>query len=119
MDRWGERVTTFVEDCSADGDLEMFSALVGSLGVGFIVEDAWDRDAEDASSAAERAEVTGRVLAAVGQLPERQRELLRHHYFLHRPFADLVVEWRVSKGRISQLHTEALMRLKGALADFS
>ena len=53
---------------------------------------------------------------AVGQLPERQAAILRWHYVDGVSFTDIATRLGVTKGRVSQLKTEALARLRANLA---
>jgi len=48
-------------------------------------------------------------------LPERERELIRRHYDEHVEFQQIAAEWGVTKGRVSQLHAQALQRLRQLL----
>ncbi len=49
---------------------------------------------------------------AIDQLPERERHIVREHYFKGVRFKDLSAELGVSEPRISQLHTRAMQRLR-------
>jgi len=48
-------------------------------------------------------------------LPERERELIRRHYDEHVEFQQIAAEWGVTKGRVSQLHAQALQQLRQLL----
>jgi RNA polymerase sigma factor for flagellar operon FliA len=54
---------------------------------------------------------------ALACLPERQRELIELHYFGHMPFKDIAARVGLTKGRISQLHAEALKTLRRHLGE--
>lgn len=110
-----ERVRYLTEGADDDDALDFFSGLIGALGIGFMVSDAWDAASEDACKVAERSEISCRLLSALDKLPERHRELLRHHYFLHQPFVALATDWGLTRGRVSQIHREALTHMKLAL----
>ena len=49
-------------------------------------------------------------------LPERERELIRRHYEDQVEFQQIAAEWGLTKGRVSQLHAQALGRLRKLLA---
>ena len=51
------------------------------------------------------------------ELPDRERSILQHHYLEGINFDDLSKLLRLSKGRISQIHHQALRRLKHRLAE--
>jgi RNA polymerase sigma factor for flagellar operon FliA len=55
--------------------------------------------------------------AAVERLPQRERELIRAHYYEQREFQEIAVEWAVTAGRISQLHGRAINQLRALLAE--
>ena len=57
-----------------------------------------------------------RVSALVGQLPPPQQRVLREHYVHDRPFEEVARCLGVSRGRISQIHRQALDALHQALA---
>lgn len=40
------------------------------------------------------------------------------HYFQYVPFKDIALQMGVTKGRVSQMHREALMRLRAGLRDW-
>jgi len=49
----------------------------------------------------------------VERLPERERQLMQMHYFDHLDFAHIAAAMGVSRPRVSQLHAQALARLRG------
>jgi RNA polymerase sigma factor FliA len=51
----------------------------------------------------------------VDQLPGRERELIRRHYFDHCEFRVIARELTVTPGRVSQLHAQALLRIRDLL----
>ena len=52
---------------------------------------------------------------AVRNLPSRERTLITQHYFDGMPFEEMAQAWTLSRGRVSQLHKQALMSLRAAL----
>ena len=54
---------------------------------------------------------------AVGQLPEREANIVSWHYFEGIPFKTIAVRLGVSEPRVSQLHARAMGRLRASLAD--
>ncbi len=79
------------------------------------VETLAGRDAgpEEAALGAERSQY---LAAAVEELPERLRRVVRGYFIEQRPMAELAAELGVSESRISQLRAEALVLLRDALA---
>lgn len=60
------------------------------------------------------AEVRSTLTRRVGGLPERERFVIRQHYFHHTSFAEIAGVLGVTKGRVSQLHGRALRRIREA-----
>jgi RNA polymerase sigma factor for flagellar operon FliA len=56
------------------------------------------------------------VRSLLPALPERERELIRRHYEEHVEFQQIASDWGLTKGRVSQLHAQALGRLRKLLA---
>ncbi len=56
------------------------------------------------------------TVAAVEQLPERERRIVSQHYFHGVKLKDLGIELGVSEARVSQIHSAALGRLRATLA---
>lgn len=52
---------------------------------------------------------------AIERLTGRHREIIEMHYFQHVPFITIAERFNLTKGRISQLHHEALVLLKSGL----
>jgi RNA polymerase sigma factor for flagellar operon FliA len=63
----------------------------------------------------ELAQLKRAVRSLLPALPERERELIRRHYDEHVEFQQIAAEWGVTKGRVSQLHAQALHRLRQLL----
>ena len=53
--------------------------------------------------------------AAVNQLPEREREIIRMRYFQGMPSKAIATAMGLSEARISQLHARATIRLRELL----
>jgi RNA polymerase sigma factor for flagellar operon FliA len=45
-------------------------------------------------------------------LPDRERMLIKYHYFQHFPFDRVAEMMEISKSRVSQLHARALKLLR-------
>lgn len=70
---------------------------------------------ESPESALLKNESIERLLGALARLPERERAVIRGHYFEGRPLDDLAAELGVSKSWASRIHTQALGALRAAL----
>ena len=55
------------------------------------------------------------VRSLLPALPKRERELIERHYDEHVEFQQIAAEWGLTKGRVSQLHAQALKRLREML----
>lgn len=112
-DRVQERLTDLLEGESGE-DLDYFSGLVGSLGLGLLLEHTYAAlvDDRDGAAYAEASSLHSRLAAAMQTLPERLRTLLEDHYYHHVPMCKIATRWGVTKGRVSQLHREGLLRLR-------
>jgi RNA polymerase sigma factor FliA len=53
-----------------------------------------------------------RLLAMVESLPSQERIVIRNHYLQEIPFDEIAAMMRLTKGRISQIHKQALLRLR-------
>lgn len=96
--------------------------LAVGLAVGFMLEDTGlyvgDGDADNRASAYESLawrEMAQRLAAELGSLPDRERMIIRRHYFEGLTFDQLGDLLGLTKGRISQLHRAALGLLKKRL----
>ena len=76
-----------------------------------------DESMEDASVQLERGHEHRRMSLAVDRLPERERIIVRMHYFQGARFKDIGEVLGVSEPRVSQLHTRAMGQLRKLLAD--
>jgi RNA polymerase sigma factor for flagellar operon FliA len=101
--------------------LEDFARLAMSLTIGLILDEmAVPERADDSVEAnpyavVELSQMRERVRASVEQLPERERDILRRHYYEQREFQQIAADLGVTKGRVSQLHARALQRVRDAL----
>jgi RNA polymerase sigma factor FliA len=58
-----------------------------------------------------------RLLHAIDSLPEQERSVLRSHYLQQISFDEVARTLQLTKGRISQIHKQALARLRQVLRD--
>lgn len=75
-----------------------------------------DEQAADASAMLEKAMEGRRLAEAVSKLPERERTIVRMHYFAGARFKEIGEVLGVSEPRVSQLHSRAMGQLKKILA---
>lgn len=116
-----ERFASIAADEPKDGldlddTLDLLGQLVEGLALGFMLDDAAQTDvgAKDAPDAFETLawrQATDLLRRQVDQLPEREAFIIRLHYLDGLPFDRIAVMLDLSKGRISQLHRDAILRL--------
>lgn len=113
--RHAERLSHFHgnDDDPFDGVVE---AIIG-LGIGYLLDHAAVDRGDDAYAYVKRSQIDSRLTAAVSRLPERLRRIVVAHYFEHIPFTAIAEDMQLTKGRVSQLHHEALTRLRHALRE--
>lgn len=93
------------------------------LAVGFMLEGTGlyqEEDAVVAPNAYESAawnDMRSTLRACLEKLPDRERLVLSHHYFDGIAFDQIAALYRLSKGRISQLHRSALDRLRRTMRE--
>ncbi len=91
------------------------------LAVGFALEDSGMYLQEEATYAdntyagVELKQLRGRVKAALGEIGANQRRVIELHYLQHLPFEDVASRMSLTRGRISQIHKEALQNLRTRL----
>jgi len=103
--------------------LEPFAGLVNvaiMLAMGYVLEDdgRWNPAGPDPSQEPYRSvqldRVRGRLHLLVEALPERERLIVRGHYFDHREFQAIAEHLQLTKGRVAQLHARALRLIREA-----
>ena len=109
-----------------EDELFAYLAEVGiGLALGVLLEETGmiDRDAGGVATEADqhykRVEMTqlkDRLAALVEALPPAQRSVLQWHYRHDRSFVDIAQRLDLSRGRVSQIHKQALESLRRALA---
>jgi RNA polymerase sigma factor for flagellar operon FliA len=76
-----------------------------------------DQHTPDALELLEALGTHDELRGAVDQLPERERMIVSKHYFEGVRLKDIGALLGVSEPRISQLHSRAIGRLRGLLAE--
>jgi RNA polymerase sigma factor for flagellar operon FliA len=110
------------DDGSVEAALARISRLAVGLAVGFMLEDTGMYQGDEAShrldgyASIALRQWRGRLRAAVLSLPPQERDVLERHYFHQHPFHEIAEALGLTRGRISQIHTAALERLREVLA---
>ncbi len=87
------------------------------LGPGERTDSFRDEEGKGPSEMLEERQEGQRLSEAIDKLPERERTIVRMHYFQGARFKDIGSTLGVSEPRISQLHTRAMGQLRKILAD--
>ncbi|MGD9170794.1 MAG: sigma-70 family RNA polymerase sigma factor [Candidatus Thiodiazotropha sp.] len=115
------RVESIVNELEHAGE-DLFSDMVGitiELALSFMLEDTGILQNEEVmtdelfNGEVEKA-LSTHLDILVDNLPERDRLIIRGHYFHGVPFDELAKLLDISKGRVSQLHKRALQRIRAA-----
>jgi len=64
----------------------------------------------------ERGEAKKLLIAAIERLPQREREVIALYYYEELTLKEIGEVLGVSESRISQMHTKAILRLRGYLS---
>jgi RNA polymerase sigma factor FliA len=84
-----------------------------------LVDTLRDTAALDPQAMAEHGEARQLLARAVEQLPEREKVVVSLYYFEGLTLADIGRVLGVTESRICQLHTKAVLHLRGKLADIA
>ncbi len=104
-----------------DPQMEAFVGMVDvaiMLAMGYVLEDngQWNAAGPDTAADPYRSVHLERVRTRLGllvdALPERERLIVRYHYFEHMEFQVIADVLAVTKGRVSQLHSRALRLIR-------
>lgn len=99
--------STLSLDCSRDGDTGTDALTLREL-----IEDRNSPNPEDLLEKAELAEALAKIVA---RLPEREKQVLLLHYYEELNLRDIAAVLTISESRVYQLHTQAILRLRGLL----
>jgi RNA polymerase sigma factor FliA len=70
---------------------------------------------DNAYSRIEAQQLKQRIAALVQQLPDQERKVIYRHYFQRQKFEEVADILQLTKGRVSQLHRNALSKLRQML----
>jgi RNA polymerase sigma factor FliA len=114
-----ERLESVIEGASgASETLEELAEVTIGLALGFALEDSGlsgEPETVDPYRVLELKRLRERLLLIVEALPEREKQIVKWHYFEHMDFKLIGLALRLSKGRISQLHSRALKLIREGL----
>lgn len=109
----------------ATDPLEFLREIALGLATGLLIEGKIDPQNDDlpgsdpsAYDAVAWRQLVVELKARLDHLPEREAAILKYHYDLDIQFSEIAQLFGISKGRVSQLHAQALKRLRSALIKF-
>jgi len=76
-----------------------------------------DPDAPDPAAALDAVDLKDRIADAIARLPEREKLVIALYYYENLTLREIGEVLGVTESRISQLHTKAVLRLRGRLTD--
>jgi RNA polymerase sigma factor for flagellar operon FliA len=82
-----------------------------------LIDTLEDPKAKDPSRALDLSEMKGRLAAAIDALPKREKIVIALYYYENLTLREIGEVLGVTESRVSQLHTKAILRLKGRLRD--
>jgi RNA polymerase sigma factor for flagellar operon FliA len=74
-----------------------------------------DHNAPDPQSVVDQGEVRDRIASAIAALPEREKLVIALYYYENLTLREIGEVLGVTESRVSQLHTKAVLRLRGKL----
>jgi RNA polymerase sigma factor for flagellar operon FliA len=108
-----------LEQDDNDDPVERFIAAVSGIALGHLLQKGGLPEPpitpKTPYDEALRSQLTLRISTLVRLLPEREQLLVRLHYLQHLPFGHIAGVLGVTKGRVSQLHAQALARMRSRL----
>jgi RNA polymerase sigma factor for flagellar operon FliA len=82
-----------------------------------LIDTIEDRQSKDPASVVDVTEIKERLAHAISNLPEREKIVIALYYYEGLTLREIGEVLDVTESRVSQLHTKAVLRLKGRLKD--
>ena len=76
-----------------------------------------DENAPDPAAVMDQTDLKDRVADAIARLPEREKLVVALYYYENLTLREIGEVLGVTESRVSQLHTKAVLRLRGRFAD--
>lgn len=109
-------------DGSDSDPLEAFVAWTVGVGIGHLLDVASQAEgplhAPGPYATVERDQISELLRQTIELLPDKERMVLTLHYFQHVPFVEIAKFLELTKGRVSQLHKQGIVRLRGSLKEY-
>lgn len=117
-----DRLQARAGDFHAADDVDPMDFLldsVGALATSYFLDDALAvsgfKRQNDVFAWVHEAQSRSRLAAAIAELPERTRRIIELHYFSGVQFTEIAANFGLTRGRVSQIHHDALRKLKECL----
>jgi len=111
----GERIESLTSRPRKTEALAELADLAIGLALGFMVEEANHQEPLNPYESLEWKQRVERLDGAVSALSDREGFVIRSHYHHHLSFDQIADILKLSRGRISQIHSAALSKLQAAL----
>jgi RNA polymerase sigma factor for flagellar operon FliA len=121
-----DRTTSLSSFCAVEYEGDQFIGMVEmaiGLALGYMLDELVEEELRDIAPGDDPyrgqayQQLCARVERAVNNLEEKERRIIQYHYYHQMNFASLADLYGVSKGRISQLHGQALRRIRSCLQE--
>lgn len=107
----------WLTDVANSSLLSLDEAFAAREGTRSALADGTDLDTQDPAGLAQARELKQHLAAAITRLPERERLVVSLHYYDELSLVEVAHVLGVSGSRASQLHAQAMLRLRPALAE--
>ena len=122
------RVDLLKGEPPAVGDSDALFGYLAEMAIGLAVGFALDQTGmyraeqeaqypDNSYAGVELKQLRARVRSLLGNLSGKQRQVVEYHYLQQLPFEEIARMLELTKGRISQLHKEALRKLRDGLQE--
>lgn len=119
--RLRERTDSLLGDRNPErASLQELIQLTVGLALGLVLDEAAEDVVDEQPHAnpyamTEMEQLTRQVRGLLVKLPEREQQVIRGHYFEQRELQEIATDFGITKGRVSQLHAQAVQRLRDML----
>lgn len=123
-----DRLTSLKRQASTNEDndtMESLREIVVGMALGFLLEENGEGEAEQVPSSSPSAfdgaawnQLEKALDDKLSNLPDPERSVIHYHYKQGLQFAEIASLFGLSRGRVSQIHSKALARLRNSLSKF-
>ena len=122
-----DRIASIAASSEEVPETDLFSEMVEltiGLALGYMLDDSGASVISESAQGSDPyrghafKQTRARIEKAVAKLDEREKHIIQYHYYHQMSFESLADLYGLSKGRISQLHKQALHRIRSTLQDY-